>query len=433
MQISPARDVTPLVVAPLLAFVSFGLLHWKGIGLNPDGWAMWQGAASLTSGHGYSYFSGQTIVWWPPLYALYLAAWMLLLGPTGWSLIAANGVVIALQALLWTRFARTVARTSSVEPGTGAYLLLSVFLGLFVALQQKDAMAQHLLYALLPLFLSALWRLLEQRETPGTPPALWTTAAFGSLLMLTHNAALIFVAAGALIVAAWPPRSARAVGLATVITVVPALVWLIVRLGLGQSGSHPVGLGTGRFGPVTYLVQLFDGPGRLLAPTVFGAQFVAIVLLIILVAALARGSKTDGLRFGFAFVVLSALGIYLLFNVTWVFNRLSSENYILFIPLVLVPLAVVFASARWPRLTCGALLAMLLPQFYWSAIWMQRQHLDLEALGFSRDFEASGFVPPRAYIQRDYRSGPPIETPAGLLVAPISFDGRCDTQTSRCR
>jgi hypothetical protein len=35
--------------------------------------------------------------------------------------------------------------------------------------------------------------------------------------------------------------------------------------------------------------------------------------------------------------------------------------------------------------------------------------------------------------QRDYRSGPPIETPAGLLVAPISFDGRCDTQTSRCR
>ena len=92
---------------------------------------------------------------------------MLLLGPTGWSLIAANGVVIALQALLWTRFARTVARTSGVEPGTGAYLLLSVFLGLFVALQQKDAMAQHLLYALLPLFLSALWRLLEQRETPG--------------------------------------------------------------------------------------------------------------------------------------------------------------------------------------------------------------------------------------------------------------------------
>ena len=176
---------------------------------------------------------------------------------------------------------------------------------------------------------------------------------------------------------------------------------------------------------MTYLVQLFDGPGRLLAPTVFGAQFVAIVLLIILVAALARGSKTDGLRFGFAFVVLSALGIYLLFNVTWVFNRLSSENYILFIPLVLVPLAVVFASARWPRLNCGALLAMLLPQFYWSAIWMQRQHLDLEALGFSRDFEASGFVPPRAYIQRDYRSGPPIETPAGLLVAPISFDGRC--------
>jgi hypothetical protein len=42
MQISPARDIAPLVVAPLLALVSFGLLHWKGIGLNPDGWAMWQ-------------------------------------------------------------------------------------------------------------------------------------------------------------------------------------------------------------------------------------------------------------------------------------------------------------------------------------------------------------------------------------------------------
>lgn len=82
------------VIATLVAAALFILLHWQGIGLSGDGWALWQAAVSLGEGHGYRTFSGEPIVSWPPLYSVYLAFWNALLGPTGAGLVVANGVLI---------------------------------------------------------------------------------------------------------------------------------------------------------------------------------------------------------------------------------------------------------------------------------------------------------------------------------------------------
>src|SRR2546423_285583 len=93
-------DVMPLT-ASVVALFFFSLLHRKGIGIGPDSWGYWQGAGSLLEGHGYTYFSGNPIFWWPPLYSIYLAAWAAIFGLNGWALILANGVLITLQAWLW--------------------------------------------------------------------------------------------------------------------------------------------------------------------------------------------------------------------------------------------------------------------------------------------------------------------------------------------
>jgi hypothetical protein len=72
---------TEAITAPLIALVVYVLLHVVGIGMVVDGWAAWEGAASLATGHGYTYLSGEPVRAWAPLYSLYLAAWIFFTGP----------------------------------------------------------------------------------------------------------------------------------------------------------------------------------------------------------------------------------------------------------------------------------------------------------------------------------------------------------------
>ena len=106
----PACGMRISAVAPSVALASYVLLHWSGMALDPDSWAAWQGAVSIVAGKGYTYFSGNAIHSWPPLYAFYLAAWIGVLGPAAWTLMISNVVLVVLQAVLWMHFARTITR-----------------------------------------------------------------------------------------------------------------------------------------------------------------------------------------------------------------------------------------------------------------------------------------------------------------------------------
>ncbi len=95
-------------IAPIFGLICFALLHWKGLGLTPDGWALCQGSVSLVEQRTYSYFSGTPILAWPPVYLLYLGLWILALGPTALALIVANGVLMVVPVAAWNRFARLI-------------------------------------------------------------------------------------------------------------------------------------------------------------------------------------------------------------------------------------------------------------------------------------------------------------------------------------
>src|SRR5258708_39300349 len=106
---------TETLAARWLALVVFALLDVVGIGRVVDGGAAWEGAASLATGHGYTYLSGEPVRAWAPLYSLYLAAWIFFTGPVGWSLIAANAVLIAAQAFCWYQLTRTTCAASGLK------------------------------------------------------------------------------------------------------------------------------------------------------------------------------------------------------------------------------------------------------------------------------------------------------------------------------
>ena len=104
-------------------------------------------------------------------------------------------------------------------------------------------------------------------------------------------------------------------------------------------------------------------------------------------------------------------------TLSWVIPSMVGR-FVLFVPLILVPLAYLTAVPRWPRAANAALGLAVAASLYWTASWSYRQFtLDLAGLGYPSDF-----MPFRAYMTRDYRSGPDVETPRGLLVPPHATD-----------
>ena len=400
-----------LGAAPLLALLSYGLLHWKGIGMFQDGWAAWQGAASLAAGRGYTYFSGNPIVAWPPLYSAYMAPWMVLLGPSGWSLLLSNGLLIVVQAFLWNRLLRTMADDSGFVLPAVPSLVLSIFLGLLISVQQRSVLSHNLVYVLLPIYLGVIWRGFRTKRVPGSPIDTILLVALGTALLLTHNSTIAFLVSASAILLIARPDVKGALSAATTVAV-PLAGWLAIRAALDQSGSHHVGLGAGKYSPLDYAVQLLDGPGGLLMFGRYGIGVTAMVLLWLAVLLMIGHRKAVALRFGATFVLIASAILYLLFNLSWVFNALGSNRFILFAPLILGPLAYITALSVRPHLATIAAFAALVPQLYWTGSWAVGQYTSsLTALEYPQSFAS-----PQSYISPSYRSGPPVPTAQGNLI-----------------
>lgn len=398
--------------ATLVAAALFVLLHWQGIGLFEDGWALWQAGVSMMGGQGNRTLSGEPIVSWPPLYSAYLALWTVPFGPTGLGLMLANGLLIVVQAFLWSRLiGRLTAETGLALPSPLA-IVLGLFVGTFIAVNQMAVLAHNIAYAILPLYLGALWDLTRQRQPAHNVAAL---VGLGTLLMLSHNSCVAFVAAAGLVLVSQPavPSRLRQVALAAVVTAGPILFWVLSRLLLGQSGSHARGWDAGKWGAGDYVLQLLGGPGNLLVSERFRAGLIGWIVLCVVAVLLARSTRAPLLRFALVFVAAAGAVLFVLFNVTWIYNELSSARFVLFAPLLLVPVVCATALPRYPRATMAVAVLLLLPQFYWAGLWSHRQlGLSLAELHFPH-----GFVSHTAYISRDYLAGEPKTTPQGVLIA----------------
>ena len=402
--------IDAVLLAAAVALVATAALHWTGTGMISDSWAYWQGAISLATGNGYTYFSGPPVAAWPPLYSLYLAVWVALFGAYGWVLATATGLLVVLQAALWMRLLRTVADDGGLAAPRGTWLLLAVFTGLFLAVHQRYPFGQALVYVILPPFLENLWKLVVRGDARRGP----AIVGLALLLPLTHTASFAFLAAAAVMLAARRPWTARNLVLAGLVAGLPALAWIVERLALGQAGSHCIGLGAGRFDPAAYALQLLDGPGRLLVPDRFGAATVVMALAWAVALGLAiAGPGQRALRFGLTFVALALAGLFALFNLAWILAPIGGR-FVLFVPVLFAAMLALAAATRKPAVGGALLVLLLVPQVFWFGTWMLEQRDSAQL--FAR--QPTAFLPHDGYASRDYRDGPPIRRDGRLLVAP---------------
>src|SRR5688572_30912156 len=90
-------------LASLLSALGAVLLLRRGIVMGPDSWGYWEASVSLRERGTYTYFGGQRLQAFPPLFALWLAAVQAVLGVSARSLIVSQVALAAAAAWQWTR------------------------------------------------------------------------------------------------------------------------------------------------------------------------------------------------------------------------------------------------------------------------------------------------------------------------------------------
>ena len=345
-------------------------------------------------------------------------------GPVGWSLIAANAVLISAQAFCWYQLTRLTARDSGLRLDTLTSMTLSAFLALYLNSIQWQVFGHNLVYVLLPLFLTAIWKCVVPNKSPRTWRQLAAAIGFGAALMLTHNSCVAFVGAAALMVAVRQSSLRIGVLYALLLVTIPSAIWTLVRNALDQAGSHPIGLGNGS----THSWSMWSsgsGSGELLVPDRYLAPLFVVLLFALATGLLSGQKKASALRFGTAFVAASLAILLAIFNLTWVANELT-DRFLLYVPLLMLLPLFVLARDIAPRAAMAAAVLLIIPQAYWVTNWGTRQIREtLAQQGFP-----DSFVMPNVYLSRSYLAGPPVTTERGILISPLAFNDPAGKRTS---
>ena len=346
------------LVACVLASLNYALQHRAGIEVNADGWAYWQGAQSIADGLGYRYFSGDPIVAWPPLYSLYLSAWIKLCGSEAFVLILANCVLIVTQGIAWTYLCACLLR-ECFEPVVLKYGAL--YIALTVPLYEKSVLAHNLFYFILPIFIVAGWRAIICSSQFCRRYVLLASVV-GVVLVESHISGLVYIAAAAafFLVFREGPLWPRAGG-AFALLAVPSLALILTAWGLGEIGGHPIE--RGRFSFAHTLSQVLTGIGDfvLLRPgQAIGGTCAIAMFGILLQQSVER--KFDRIGFVFLFTVGSLSLLAVAFSITWLNGVVSEPRHLLIVPLLVIPIIVsYFMSTKQLVMKTAAFLIFLAP------------------------------------------------------------------------
>lgn len=331
---------------PAFAFVSCLLLSFllnrSGMPFSPDSWSLWQGAISLAEGRGYSYLSGTPIIAWTPLYSLYLALFTLMFGPFAASAFVANAILIALQASLWTCLAVILVSDGVRRRARFSYALTAFFTSLFLALNERGLSCISLLYLFLPIYLICISLLKDELRLSR---AFVILTLICSLLLLSHNMAIAMIAAGqtCYIVYSKAPLRSRA-GVAIISLGFSVLIWIIVRHHFGQLGSH--NLFTGNNEPLGNLLRAPIEAMQLLTPHNFFATSAFGILLIAGFVHIVRfSSGLPDFSFPALFTAITICILSVIFALIYINDVVFGARFILFAPLLFVPLIFFHAEA----------------------------------------------------------------------------------------
>jgi hypothetical protein len=348
--------------AGLVAAVICRMMLTPGITVEPDGWAYWEGSVSILQGKGYRFFGGQPITDFPPLFSLFLSMVQSISGISGWSLAGSLVALAGIAACLWSALLVSLARTAP-NPFL-ARLVGALYVAAYIGAYYTSLLSETLFLALLPLLYFCVTRI--RTEVPVRGVWFWTGAASlaAGALSLTRNSAIVFIPGLVLVVflRTRPLTLFRCLSLAALSGGLASAIWCLTRAFLGQTASHPLGMGN-RYSPAEYAQQFAQDLAYRLGPAHWhlGAALLVITVLSIVVM-LARHSAASALRDVLHMLLVAAtaaLGLFVLFNVIPMVADTLSGRFIWYLPLTLVTaLATVAAYAVTPAAR-NALLVIL--------------------------------------------------------------------------
>ena len=404
---------TTAVIA--LSTAVFVALHWRGIPLSPDGWAYWQAAVSLANGSGYRDFSGSPLTAWPPLYPIYLSLWVRLLGATGVALIAANGLLVILQSVVWQLTIHRIWCVDREHRYMHAALGTTAYIALYVPLTFQAAHSANLGLLCASVMVLATWMTSQSLTKQNQSWWLAISITAATLSLLSHNVNLALVAGCASALLITRRNAPRDLALSAALLIVPIALWFAVRWYLGQLGSHPVGIGIANFSAMQYAVQMAFVVGNLMVPSAFGLPFLASSGLLAwcfwALLAPTKYQHPPAVRFTAGLVLISSGLTVLLFSLTSVTDPIG-QRFVGWIPILIVPAILIRATRLGVAVFLIATACVLTPNVHRFVIF-SAIHADLQP-----QKEIGVLFPIEALISPNYTSGPPVQTDRGLLIAP---------------
>ena len=244
----------------ILAFIISGSIFLsRGVVLSVDGWAYWEGSVSLLHGNGYKYFGieNASISVFTPLFSILLAIVQFFFGVSGYSLALFISVISGLTTTIYVYLVLSISNFKNTT-----FFSLLFLIGYFIFF-----ISHHFIILLADTLSVGLFGILLFCATKITSNNLYRYLFLITLtlLLLTKNSNIALLPSCFYIMATSLINTKQKQLMQGFTVVIPVAVWIIVRWFFGQLNSHPL-VFHGKYTPVEYIFQLWDGLTKLFFP-----------------------------------------------------------------------------------------------------------------------------------------------------------------------
>lgn len=418
------RFLLPALAGCIGAAFSAGLLR-KGVVLGPDSWAYWEGSVSLLERGEYSYFGGEPVTNYPPLFSGALALFQLGMGISVRTLAVAMAVFVATGSCAWmslfaslTGPGRTTPGHPGAKPATAPDLLALWYVPATLAVHGQMLLSESLWLVLLPVLLL----LLLAPAGPSSPvrEAVRPAGAWLVLsgLLLCRNVTVALLPAVFLMLLRRDAIGSfrRRLAIASAVTVGALVPWYFVRRAYGQLANFPPSMPQGipeRLEEILTQLAYAFGPERLH----IGAALLLAVSVLLLWELVASRPQATGIRTAPAalaeFTLVGLAGLAGLLGVIPHAAKPFEARFVVFAGLSST--LAVMAAVRPSRdaLRRRALLA--------TAVLLTLVALYRVGVKYRLAGEEQPVVPLNVTISSFYWPGPPRPQGSLLLVAPPTY------------
>jgi hypothetical protein len=386
----------------------------KGVVMGADSWAYWEGSVSLLESGKYSYFGGEGITSFPPLFSMTLALGQAALGVSVRTLAVILAALVAIGSFAWVALFRVIrGRPDTVSLSD---LLAAVYVPATLAVYAQVLLSETLWLALLPFFL--LVTMAPHRSSSLPMWAARVAAAWLALvaLLLCRNVTVALLPAAFFLLVGMDrerPLAAR-LAAALAVTATAPIPWYWVRRSLNQLYNHP--LGTDQQGVLVHTREMLAGMAYAFGPEQRGIGTILLVAAVGLLcwdlAARRSPGRADPLRGLAGFAMLGLAGMVASFSATHVGEPLGGR-FVVYAALVLV--LVVLAAGQWRQAPLRARALTALGAAL-TAVALYRAGTKCRLAGIEQPTSAFNVT-----LSPSYWTGPPHEVGGNLLVAPPTY------------